>query len=214
SSDTSIWRYSRLNECPESLDHCIVPFFAESGEKARVVGDYIKGDNSRFEVKDNTGEAYATLKRTKLDSGEAVWMLPEHASIDGGAGSSSSASGASKASYVSDRRLVREAEDMLKVVEQMNAPDELEDHLDMLRWMATGEKEPGLVKLPEGNVKLTANGKTVGLMTVTIEMKNKDGATEADRAPAFWMDKVVALPGTSGNGKALLAKAIAMSEEN
>lgn len=54
----------------------IVPFFTEGGEKTKVVGDYMKGDNSRFEVKDNTGEAYATLKRTKLDSGEAVWMLP------------------------------------------------------------------------------------------------------------------------------------------
>ncbi|MCF5167499.1 hypothetical protein GIW45_26565 [Pseudomonas congelans] len=140
-------------------------------------------------------------------------MLPEHASIDGGAGGSSTALGERKALYV-DRRLVLEAQDMLKVVEQMNDPDELEDHLDMLRWMATGEKEPGLLKLPESNVKLTANGRTVGLMTVAIDMKNKDGATEADRAPAFWMDKVVALPGTSGNGKALLAKAIAMSEEN
>ncbi|MFC3393750.1 hypothetical protein [Brenneria rubrifaciens] len=72
----------------------IVPFFTAYGEKARVVGDYMKGDNSRFEVKDSTGEAYATLKRTKLDSGEPVWMLPEHASVNGGAGGSSSSAGA------------------------------------------------------------------------------------------------------------------------
>ncbi|MCF5167495.1 hypothetical protein GIW45_26540 [Pseudomonas congelans] len=192
----------------------IVSFFTAGGEKAKVVGDYKKGDNSHFEVKDSTGQVYATLKRTQLDSGEHVWMLPEHASIDGGVGGSSSDSRARKASYVSDRQLMREAHDMLKLVESMNDPDEHEDHTDMLRWIATGVKEPGLVKLPESNIKLTANGRTVGLMTVAIDMKNKEGTTAADRAPAFWMDKVVALPGTRGNGKALLSKAIAMSEEH
>ncbi|WP_280639331.1 helix-turn-helix domain-containing protein [Pseudomonas viridiflava] len=42
SSDTSIWRYSRLNECPESLDHyknrqAVLEFKAQGKTQAEIV---------------------------------------------------------------------------------------------------------------------------------------------------------------------------------
>jgi hypothetical protein len=63
----------------------IVPFFTSQGEKAKVVGDYMKGDLLRFEVKNKDGDSYAVLKRTQLDNGQPVWMLPNHAGLIGGA---------------------------------------------------------------------------------------------------------------------------------
>lgn len=66
-----------------------VPFFTADGQKAKVVGEYMKGDSLRFEVKNKAGDTCAVLKRTHLDNGEQVWMLPKHASISGGAPTSS-----------------------------------------------------------------------------------------------------------------------------
>jgi len=191
----------------------IVPFIAGEGEETKVVGDFKKGDNSRFEVINSEGRVYATLKRTSLESGETVWMLPRHASINGGTGSRSNSSRNDGVSYLSDRHLIREAQGMLSLIESMNEPEELDEHAEMLKLMATGEKEPGLVALPQSNVKVTTNGQTVGLMSVAIDMQNKVGTTDADRSSAFWIDKIVTRPDTRGYGKALLTKAINMSEE-
>ncbi|WP_034949504.1 hypothetical protein [Erwinia oleae] len=65
----------------------IVPFLTSQGEKAKVVGNYVKGDSLRFEVKNKDGNSYAVLKRTQLEKGEPVWMLSQNASLAGGNGS-------------------------------------------------------------------------------------------------------------------------------
>jgi hypothetical protein len=62
----------------------IVPFYMAHGVKAKVVGQYMSGDALRFEVKNEAGDTCAVLKRTRLDNGEPVWMLPEHADLAGG----------------------------------------------------------------------------------------------------------------------------------
>lgn len=76
----------RDSEATWQNDLYIVPFFTSHGEKVKVVGKYMEGDRLRFEVKNKDGHTYATIKRTQLESGEPVWMLPEHASLKGGAG--------------------------------------------------------------------------------------------------------------------------------
>lgn len=62
----------------------IVPFMTRDSDSFKVVGNYKAGDRNRFEVRAENGAIAATLKRTMLQNGELVWMLPEMASIAGG----------------------------------------------------------------------------------------------------------------------------------
>ncbi|MFC6476643.1 GNAT family N-acetyltransferase [Pseudomonas asuensis] len=129
-------------------------------------------------------------------------------------GSRSSKSEIKNISSISDSQLRIEAENMYRVVDKLNNPEELEDYLEMLKLICEDEeKSPTLITIPEKNVKISSNGMTVGLMTTSVDMKNKEGTSEEDKKLTLWVDQIVSMPNTRGNGKALIEKALNMSDE-
>lgn len=85
-NESSIFSQSRHAPGTDWQKHLfVVPFNTSQGETIKVVGCYMKGDRLRFEVKNQDGETCGIIKRTQLANGEPVWMLPEHASLVGGA---------------------------------------------------------------------------------------------------------------------------------
>jgi len=118
-------------------------------------------------------------------------------------------------SNISDNQLRNEAQEMYRGVEALNYPDEFDEHLEMLQWIHEDEeKAPTLVELPESNFKISSGGMTVGLMTISVDMKNKEGTEEDDKKHTLWVDQIVTMPNTRGNGKELIAKALNSSENN
>lgn len=185
------------------------------GGKFEVHNHASSGDKpvALLAIEKSTGQMIAT-DRVILPGGKPKSSKKSSRASVSSSSSSSSSRASNGTSAISENRLRREAKSMADVVNSFNQPDEYEEHLDMLNLMHTAEKEPSLASLSEENIKISVNGTTVGLMTLAVDAKNKDGITADDQQHTVWIDKIVTRPDTNGNGKALLAKAISVSEDN
>ncbi|MBF7144887.1 MULTISPECIES: GNAT family N-acetyltransferase [Pseudomonas] len=153
----------------------------------------------------------AQLARSQLTQAR----LFEHSHLNTSASSSTPQVRNLAISSISDADVRKEASAMYHAVESMGDPDELEDHLEMLKWMHEDEeKAPTLVSLPESNLKISSGGTAVGLMTLSVDLKNKEGTTKKDKQPTLWVDQIVTMPNTKGHGKALIGSALDSSEQN
>ena len=115
---------------------------------------------------------------------------------------------------VSDSQLRVEAMEMYRCVETLNNSGNVSGWLEMLQWIHEGEGSfSSLVDFSDRNFKISMDGATVGLMTISIDMKNNESMQEDDKKYVLWVDQIVTMPNTNGNGTALIAKAINSSED-
>lgn len=155
------------------------------------------------------GDSHVVTEKLHLKGG-----APGKSNSSGNGSSSSTRRSSRAVAYISDSELRAAAQRMYDELSGSEDQESLEDYLDILTQMITFPKEPGTQTLPHDNVAISSNGRITGLMSVGVDMKNKEGTTTDDWRSTFWIDKIVVDPQTRGNGTALLAKAIAMSEEN